>query len=71
MVSAPALPSSTLLALLPISLLTNSLPLPLIAAVPDRVRFSWPMPRVRVTLAITVSMPPTLASVTTSLTLST
>ncbi|MNT68931.1 hypothetical protein D3C72_2071990 [compost metagenome] len=43
------------------------LPTALIAAVPDRMSFSWKVPRVRVTLDMTVSKPPLLlVSLTTS-----
>ncbi|MNN98613.1 hypothetical protein D3C81_2180420 [compost metagenome] len=68
----PRPPVSTLAAPLPVSLLPRLLPTPLIAAVPDRVRFSWKLPKVRLTVAITVSTPPAaLASMTWSAALST
>ncbi|MCY1563327.1 hypothetical protein D9M68_1008810 [compost metagenome] len=60
MVSAPPRPLSTLAATLPVSMLLALLPTALIAAVPDRMSLSWKVPRVRVTLEMTVSKPPLL-----------
>ena len=44
--SAPASPSRVLLAELPVMVLASPLPVPLIAVVPVRVRFSTLLPRV-------------------------
>ncbi|MNW12940.1 hypothetical protein D3C71_2107560 [compost metagenome] len=71
-VSLPAPPLSALAAALPVRVLDRLLPTALIAAVPDRMSLSWKLPRVRVTLDMTVSKPPPLeVSLTTSPTLST
>jgi hypothetical protein len=49
-VSLPFPPSRVLLAPLPVMTLLSSLPVPLITAVPVRVRFSTLVARVKVTL---------------------
>ena len=80
MVSAPAPPSSvslppppvsTLMPLLPVMTLASPLPVPLMLALPVRVRFSTLAPSVKLTDDCTVSVPALSASVTTSPTLST
>ncbi|MCY1563323.1 hypothetical protein D9M68_1008740 [compost metagenome] len=72
MVSAPVLPFSTLAAALPVRVLASALPVALMAAEPDSVRCSWLIPRARLTLEMTVSIPPVaLVSETTSAALST
>jgi len=69
--SSPARPDSALLALLPLIVLFNALPVPSIAAAPVMVRFSMFADRVWVTEDWTVSVPPATRSTATSPALST
>ena len=67
MVSLPVPPFRVLLPELPVSVLASVLPVPLMLPRPVRVRFSTLVPSVKLTLALTVSVPPLLVpSVTTS-----
>jgi hypothetical protein len=66
-VSAPPAPFKILAASLPVMTLARALPVPLIAAVSVKIRFSTLLPRVKLTELLTVSIPPAAASVTVSL----
>ena len=64
--SLPASPLRMLLEALPRRMLARALPVPLLSAVPVRVRFSISAPSVKEIVLWTVSVPPPAASTTTS-----